>query len=98
MKKASVKRGIPNRKVTLSSYNTWRYHYYNYYFRLHATHREGCIRINLILGSDAKAGVAVSCSPGQVDGRLQLVVHLLVDGTTKLSAIVSKGKISDRNM
>lgn len=59
---------------------------------LHATHREGCIRINLILGSDAKAGVAVSSSPGQVDSRLQLVIHLLVDGTAKLSAIISEEK------
>lgn len=56
------------------------------------THREGCIRINLILGSDAKASVAVSGSPGQVDSCLQLVIHLLVDRATKLSAIISKEK------
>lgn len=67
-------------------------YYYYYYFRLHTTHREGCIRINLILGSDAKAGVAVSGSPGQVDCCLQLVIHLLVDGTTKLSAIIPEEK------
>lgn len=67
------------------------FHYYNH-FRLHTTHREGCISVNLILGSDAKAGVAVSSSPCQVDGCLQLVVHLLVDRTTKLSAIISENK------
>lgn len=67
---------------------------YHLHIRLyyHYTHREGCIRINLILGSDAKTGVAVSGSPRQVDGCLQLVIHLLVDGTTKLSAIISEVK------
>ena len=61
------------------------------------THREGCIRINLVLGSDAKASVAVSGSPGQIDGCLQLVIHLLVDGTTKLSAVISEDKTADWN-
>lgn len=56
------------------------------------THREGCIRINLILGSDAEAGVTVSGGPRQVDRRLQLVIHLLVDGAAKLSAIISEVK------
>lgn len=58
----------------------------------HATYREGSIGINLILGSDSKTGVAVSRSPGKVDSCLQLVIHLLVDGTTKLSAIISEEK------
>lgn len=56
------------------------------------TYREGRIRINLILGGDAKAGVAVSSGPRQVHSRLQLVVDLLVDGTAKLGAVVSEGK------
>lgn len=57
------------------------------------THRERCIRIDLILGSDSKASVAVSSSPGEVYSRLKLVIHLLVDGTTKFSAIISEGKL-----
>lgn len=63
-------------------------------FRLRSyyTHRKGRIRIDLILGSDAEAGVTVSGSPRQVDGRLELLIHLLVDGATKLSAVISEVK------
>lgn len=61
-----------------------------------ATHGERRIRVNLVLGRDAKAGVAVSGSPGQVHGRLQLVVYLLVDGTAKLSAVISEEGESER--
>lgn len=75
-----------HKKVPLIFYHGKMRLYYNY------THREGCIRINLILGSDAEAGVTVSSSPRQVDGRLQLVIHLLVDGATKLSAVISEVK------
>lgn len=53
------------------------------------THREGRVGVDLILGGDAEAGVAVSGGPRQVHGRLQLVVDLLVDGAPELSAIVS---------
>lgn len=57
--------------------------------RRDTTHRERCIRVNLVLGCDAKAGVAVSGSPGQVDSRLKLVVYFLVDGTAKLSTVIT---------
>lgn len=65
---------------------------YHYYTSTGAprTHREGSIRIDLILGTDAKAGVAVSSCPGQIDSCLQLIVHLLVDGPAKLSAVISE--------
>lgn len=56
------------------------------------TYGEGRIGINLILGGDPEAGVAVSSGPRQVDGRLQLLVHLLVDGAAELGAIVSESK------
>lgn len=56
------------------------------------TYREGRVRINLILGGDAEAGVAVSSGPRQVHSRLQLVVDLLVDGAAKLGAVVAEGK------
>lgn len=62
----------------------------------HTTHSEGGIIVNLVLGSDAKAGVAVSSSPGQVHSRLQLVIHLLVDGATELSAIISERRTQTR--
>ena len=55
------------------------------------THREGCVGINLVLGGDAEAGVAVPGGPSQVDGRLQLTVDLLVDGATELGAVVPEG-------
>lgn len=55
-----------------------------------ATYRERRIRINLVFGSDAKAGVAVPSSPGQIDSCFQFVVHLLVDGTTELCTIISE--------
>lgn len=64
--------------------------------RCDATHRERRIRVNLVLGCNAEAGVAVSSSPGQVDGCLQLVVYLLVDGAAKLSAIISENEESER--
>lgn len=54
------------------------------------TYREGRIGINLILGGDAKAGVAVSSGPRQVDRCLQLVVNLLVDGAAELGTVVSE--------
>lgn len=57
--------------------------------RSDATHGERRIRVDLVLGCDAEAGVAVSGSPGQIDGRLQLVVYFLVDGTAKLSTVIS---------
>lgn len=56
------------------------------------TYREGRIRINLILGGDAKAGVAVSSGPRQVHSRLQLLVDLLVDGAAELGTVISEGK------
>lgn len=57
--------------------------------QLVASYREGCVGIDLVLGCDAKASVAVASGPGQVDCCLQLVVHLLVDGPAKLCAIIS---------
>ncbi len=53
-----------------------------------STYREGRVGIDLILGRDAKAGVAVAGGPGQVDPRLQLIVHFLVDGATELCSII----------
>lgn len=54
-------------------------------------YRESSVGINLILGGDAKSRVAIPGGPGQVDSSLELVVHLLVNGASKLSAVISAG-------
>lgn len=54
-----------------------------------APYRERCVGINLVLGCNAKVGVAVASGPSQVDCCLQLVVHLLVDGAPELGAVIS---------
>ena len=58
------------------------------------THREAGVGVNLILGCYSEASVTVSCCPGEIDGRLQLLVHLLVNGATKLCPVVSANKHS----
>lgn len=54
----------------------------------HKTYREGSVGVDLILGSDAEASVAVAGGPGQIYGRLQVIVHLLINGPTELCAII----------
>lgn len=56
-----------------------------------STYRQRRILIQLVFGSDAKAGVVAAGGPGQSDGRLQLVVHLLVDGAAELRPVVTGG-------
>ena len=56
------------------------------------SYRDGRVLVQLVLGGDAEAGVAVPGSPGQVDGRLQLTVDLLVDGAAELGAVVPEGE------
>lgn len=46
------------------------------------------IRVNLILGCYSKGSVTVSCYPGERDSDLQLLVHFLVNGATKLCPVV----------
>ena len=58
------------------------------------THREAGIRVNLVLGCYSEASVAVSCGPGQINSSLQLLVHLLINGATKLCSIISANKHS----
>lgn len=45
----------------------------------HNTYREGSVGIDLILGTDAEACVAVASSPGQIHGCLQVIIHLLIN-------------------
>lgn len=45
-------------------------------------------RVNLIVGCYSKGSVTVSCYPGERDSDLQLLVHLLVNGATKLCPVV----------
>lgn len=56
------------------------------------THREAGFRVDLILGCYSKASVTVSCCPGEIHSRLQLLIHLLIDGATKLRPVISANK------
>lgn len=58
------------------------------------THREAGFRVDLILRCYSEASVTVSCCPGEVNGGLQLFIHLLINGATKLRPIVSANKRS----
>lgn len=58
------------------------------------THREAGFRVDLILGCYSKASVTVSCCPGEINGGLQLLIHLLINGATKLRPVVSANKHS----
>lgn len=63
------------------------------------TYIDGGILVQLVFGCNPKACAVAASGPGQVDCRLQLVAHLLVDGAPKLSSIIalkiiSKGEIS----
>lgn len=55
-----------------------------------SSYRQGCILIQLVFGSNSKACVVAAGCPGQLDRRLQVAVHLLVNGATKLSAIITE--------
>ena len=57
------------------------------------TYADGGILIQLVFGSDTEACAVAAGGPGQVDPCLQLVAHLLVDGASKLSTIVTVNKI-----
>lgn len=56
------------------------------------THREAGFGVDLILGCYSKASVTVSCCPGEIHSGLQLLIHLLIDGATKLRPVVSANK------
>lgn len=58
------------------------------------THREAGFRVDLILGCYSKASVTVSCCPGEINGGLQLLIHLLINGATKLRPVVPANKHS----
>lgn len=53
------------------------------------SYRQRGVLIQLVLGSDAEAGVVAASGPGQGHGGLQLVVHLLVDGAAELGPVVT---------
>lgn len=54
-----------------------------------ATHADGGVLVQLVLGGDAEARAVAASGPGQVDCRLQVVTHLLVDGASEFSTIVA---------
>lgn len=62
------------------------------------TYRQRGIFVQLVFSSDAKASVVTSSCPGQSDGCLQLIVHLLVDGPSKLSPIVTERRENQRQI
>lgn len=53
------------------------------------TYADGGILVQLVFCCNAKACAVAASSPGQVDCRLQLVAHLLVDGASKLGTIIA---------
>lgn len=55
-----------------------------------STYRQRGVFIQLVFGSNAKTSVVAAGGPGQSDRRLQLVIHLLVDGAAKLGPIVTE--------
>lgn len=55
------------------------------------THRQRRVLVQLVLGGDAKASVVAASCPGQSHSCLQLLVHLLVDGASELSAVIPVG-------
>lgn len=61
------------------------------------TYTDGGILIQLVFCRDAKACAVATSSPGQVDCRLQLVVHLLVDGASELGTIIAMERVGDVN-
>lgn len=56
------------------------------------THGDGRVLVQLVFGGDAEASVVAAGGPGQSHRRLQLLVHLLVDGAAELRAVVPEGK------
>lgn len=54
-----------------------------------ATHTDRGTGVQLVLGSNTKAGAVTASGPGQVYCSLQLVIHFLVDGPTKLRSIIT---------
>lgn len=53
------------------------------------TYTDKSILIQLVFRCDAKACAVAASGPGQVDWCLQFVVHLLVDGASKLRPIIA---------
>lgn len=52
------------------------------------SYRQRGVLIQLVFGTDSEACVIAASCPGQLDRRLQVAVHLLVDGATKLCAVI----------
>ena len=55
-----------------------------------STYTDGNIVFQLVLCCNTEACAVAASGPGQVDGRLQLVAHLLVDGASKLCPVIPK--------
>lgn len=53
-------------------------------------YRQGGVLIQLVFGTDSKTCVIAASCPGQLDCRLQVAVHLLIDGATKLCAVITE--------
>lgn len=53
------------------------------------TYTDGGILVQLVFCCNAEAGAVAASSPGQVDSRLQLIAHLLVDGASELRTIIA---------
>lgn len=56
------------------------------------TYRERRVFVQLVFSGDAEASVVAAGGPGQSHRRLQLVVHLMVDGAAELCPVVTARK------
>lgn len=53
-------------------------------------YRQGGVLIQLVFGTDSKTCIIAASCPGQLDRRLQVAVHLLIDGAAKLCAVITE--------
>lgn len=58
------------------------------------TYTDGGILVQLVFGCNPEACAVAAGGPGQIDCRLQLVAHLLVDGASKLGSVIALKIIS----
>lgn len=56
------------------------------------TYTDGSFLVQLIFSCNTEASAVAASGPGQVDGSLQFVAHLLVDGASKLCSVITLKK------
>lgn len=56
------------------------------------TYRKRRVFVQLVFGGDSEASVVAAGGPGQGHRRLQIAVHLVVDGAAELRPVVAEGR------